>query len=159
MTDQAEKTVLELATAESSFNYNVNINRHRKVWIFDGNTHLSARANVDIKTGFDLTNNFAITANHIEKVLSISLPKPMVLSKNISYDFGDVEKSFLIGPSSEGIYNELQYKANQQLEYLDLSSAYNKSKENASIALENIFTPLISMNNMGYKVEVIYDYE
>ncbi len=107
--------------------------------------------------GFDL-KDLSMNVNHAERTLSIYLPSPEVISSNIAVEFTGEDSQILAPKIDYNLYNNISEKAMVQLkEEVKKNDLFQMAKENAMLAINNIFQPLMSMPQFNYEVKIYFD--
>jgi hypothetical protein len=159
---QLRNSVLQLATAEDAYDFNVHDAWSRTVdlifWKPTSTTSIDAAVKAHVKAGFDLKEKFSMEVNHNDKKIIIKLPRPTILSNEIYMTFDQAREGWIAPSPNSSMYNSMHDQAQSKaLEYANNGNIMESARQSAVKSLHNIFDPIMALPQFNYTVEVVVD--
>lgn len=171
MKERIRSSILQLATSRDIYRFDIKDEYIRVIDPFKNTRFDFLKKNIKSErrsevraavkaaaiAGFDL-KDLSMNVNHAERTLSIYLPSPEVISSNIAVEFTGEDSQILAPKIDYNLYNNISEKAMVQLkEEVKKNDLFQMAKENAMLAINNIFQPLMSMPQFNYEVKIYFD--
>ena len=153
--EKVENVISELATIEVRDKKGISKNVQTNVWgINVSETDVEITALSILKVGFRLNDGMAVELNEGNKVVTVTLPEPVILSHEVMPKVEKLDIGWLREVKgvniNEGINSLRESFRAEALE----SNVMNRAKTQAAELMDTMFGPVVAGIGPGYRVEV-----
>lgn len=155
MEERVERAIAELATMEVRDKKAISRQLQTKIWGFNvSSSDVEVSAVSITKVGFKLDQYFDIQLNGRRKVVTITLPEPMILSTDVYPRLDKLDIGWMreVGTVDFNANIDLLRKEFRR-DVMD-SNVFNQSKDRARELMETMFSPLISSMDKRFILRV-----
>jgi hypothetical protein len=154
ITEHVREMIMELATVQDKFKVDYSIQPDRKILWWTSKAELKMKVTGIVKAGFDLKSFFSVSIDDGQKKIFIHLPKPTLLSTDISPVITNMENGWFVEIDQNKL-NDAMYILRQRIQATAISSGLlQQAERNAINVVKSIFAPIAELPQFTYSVEV-----
>ncbi len=155
MEERVEKAIAELATMEVRDKKAISRQLQTKIWGFNvSSSDVEVSAVSITKVGFKLDQYFDIQLNSSRKVVTITLPEPMILSTDVFPRLDKLDIGWLREVGTVDFNANIELLRKEFRRDVMESDVFGQSKQRATELMETMFSPLINSLDKRYVLKV-----
>ncbi len=155
--ERMERVIGELATIEIRDKKGLTKEKATKVWGYKvSTTEVEITAISVMKVGFKLDEYFEVNTDTKNRVVSVTLPEPKILSHEVYPKVDKLDVGWMREVSNEDFNDNFNLLRREFRRDAMESSAFNRSKKEAEKLLKNIMEPMVQSIHRGYTIQVNY---
>ena len=153
--EKVEMAVSELATMEIKDRKGLSKSLKTKVWGVDvSSTDIEVSAMSILKVGFKLNNYFDVSLNDKNKVVTVTLPEPQILSHEVYPKVDKLDVGWMRELQDEDFNRNFNLLRTEfRRDALD-SDVMERAKQEAANLMDLMFSPVVNSFNKKYKLQV-----
>ncbi len=155
--ERVEKVIMELATYEVQSKKGLNKQLQTKLWGFSvSSTDIEISAVSIMKIGFRLDQFFSMDLNPRAKVVTVTLPQPVVLSHAVYPKLDKLDIGWLREVKEVDLNESFNLLREEFLREAQREGVMDKAKAHATEVMGTMLEPMITGFNAGYRIRVVF---
>ena len=155
--ERVEKVVTELATYEVQSKKGLNKQLKTKVFGLNvSTTDIEMSAVSTMKIGFKLDQFFSVDLNARNKVVTVTLPEPQILSHAVYPKLDNLDVGWLREVKGDDLNQSFNLLREEFIKEARREDVFSKAKAHAQEVMATMMGPIVTGMNGGYKLRVSF---
>jgi hypothetical protein len=155
MQERVERVLAQLITYEVSDKKAINKNLQTKIWGFTvSSSDIEISAISVIKVGFDLQKYFDVEASTGNKLVTVTLPQPEIISQDIYPRFEKLDIGWLREVESVDLNKSIDLLRSEFRRDAMSMTVMEEAKKEAANLMKTMFIPVVNAINKNYQLRV-----